>query len=100
FWANFILVFMATRTRNYKRTLKPRTPAKRRKTSARSAGHSKQALGFLVPLFFILCIVFCLGFLVFMGYRTVTASAFFDAKTIDVRGINRISRDDVEKIVR
>lgn len=35
-----------------------------------------------------------------MGYRTVTASAFFDAKTIDVRGIQRVSRDDIEKIVR
>lgn len=35
-----------------------------------------------------------------MGYRTVTASSFFDAKTIDVRGTNRIQRDEVEKIVR
>lgn len=35
-----------------------------------------------------------------MGYRTVTASDFFDVKTIDVRGTSRTSKDDVEKIVR
>jgi hypothetical protein len=49
-----------------------------------------------------LCIVFCLGFLVFMGYRTVTASAFFsiDAKAIDIRGASRAPRDEIERIVR
>ena len=35
-----------------------------------------------------------------MGYRTVTASAFFDVKKIDVRGANRASRDDIERIAR
>jgi cell division protein FtsQ len=35
-----------------------------------------------------------------MCYRTVTASEFFDAKIIDVRGANKISRDEIEKIVR
>ena len=35
-----------------------------------------------------------------MGYRTVTAAAFFDVKTVDVRGISKVQREDVEKIVR
>lgn len=35
-----------------------------------------------------------------MGYRTVTASAFFDVKNIDVRGAKHASRDEMEKIVR
>jgi len=35
-----------------------------------------------------------------MGYRTVTASSFFDAKNIDIQGANRASRDEMEKIVR
>ncbi len=35
-----------------------------------------------------------------MGYRTATASAFFDVKRIDVRGTNRASKDDIERIVR
>ncbi len=34
-----------------------------------------------------------------MGYRTVTASAFFDVKTVDVRGAARIQKDDIVKIV-
>jgi cell division septal protein FtsQ len=59
-----------------------------------------QVISFLVPVFFILCIVFCLGFLIFMGYRTVTASAFFDVKTIELRGVTRAPRDEMEKIVR
>jgi len=35
-----------------------------------------------------------------MGYRTATASAFFDVKKIEVRGANRASKDDIERIVR
>ncbi len=35
----------------------------------------------------------------FMGYRTVTASAFFDVKKIDIRGVHRISKEEIEKIV-
>lgn len=42
----------------------------------------------------------CLGFLLFMGYRTVTASAFFDVHSIEIRGTNRVSREEVERIVR
>lgn len=92
---------MATRTRNLKKPTGVRaSAAKRKKPIAKKGGFSKQATGFLVPLFFILCIISCLGFLAFMGYRTVTASAFFDGKTIDVSGISRVSRDDIEKIVR
>lgn len=35
----------------------------------------------------------------FMGYRTVTASAFFDVKTVDVRGTERAPKDAIENIV-
>lgn len=35
-----------------------------------------------------------------MGYRTVTASSFFDVKAIEVRGVNRVPREEIEKIVR
>ena len=34
-----------------------------------------------------------------MGYRTVTASEFFNVKKIDVRGANFASKSDIEKIV-
>lgn len=34
-----------------------------------------------------------------MGYRTATASSFFDVKTIDVRGVARLEKADIERIV-
>jgi cell division septal protein FtsQ len=97
---------MTTRTR--KTTLKNRTaapaPAKRRRagvkpTARRGAKAGGNAANFFVPLFLICCILFCLGFLGFMGYRTVTASEFFDVKKIDVRGTTFASKNDIEKIV-
>lgn len=82
-------------------TAKPKT---RRRTKTVSSRRTKTSAGsfvnFFVPLFFILCIVFCLGFLGFMGYRTVTASSFFDVKQIEVKGTNKVSREDIERIVR
>lgn len=73
--------------------------AKRRSGSTARKNNSAVLTNFFVPLFFIVTILFCLGFLAFMGYRTVTASAFFDVKTIDVRGANRLNKEDIEKIV-
>lgn len=84
-----------------KRTIGTKTSLARKKgISSRRRGDSKRIFGILIPLLFIVCIVFCIGFLLLMGYRTVTASSFFDAKTIEVRGTDRVSRDEVEKIVR
>jgi len=92
---------MATQTRKQTIKGKAKTPAKRRRPA--SARRSKNGNGnfanFFVPLFFIFCILFCLGFLGFMGYRTVTASEFFGIKKIDLRGVSRASKDDIEKIV-
>lgn len=76
------------------------TPKTRRKTTARGGRSSGNFVNFFVPLFFIVCIVFCLGFLFLMGYRTVTASAFFDVRKIQVQGTSRVSTEEVEKIVR
>ncbi|MDQ6786241.1 MAG: FtsQ-type POTRA domain-containing protein [Acidobacteriota bacterium] len=82
---------MATQTR--KRTVRSRTATKKR--GRKSSGN---LVNFFVLLFFVVAILFCLSFLTFMGYRTVTASAFFDVKSIDVRGTYRLSKDEVEKI--
>jgi cell division septal protein FtsQ len=82
-------------------TRKTNVAAKRpRRTSANRKKDSGAFTNFFVPLFFIVGILFCLGFLSLMGYRTVTASAFFDVKRIEVRGTNRASREEVERIAR
>lgn len=96
---------MAARKRTTAKKTRPAAKAKtRRKTSAPASRRTRKGTGnfvnYFVPLFFILCILFCLGFLTFMGYRTVTASSFFDVKKIEVKGTSRIPREDVEKIVR
>lgn len=82
-------------------TRKTNTVAKRpRRTTANRRKDSGAFTNFFVPLFFIVGILFCLGFLSLMGYRTATASAFFDVKRIDVRGANRASREEIERIAR
>jgi cell division septal protein FtsQ len=72
----------------------------RKRTAVKRSGEAGKFANFFVPLFFIVGILFCLGFLSLMGYRTATASSFFDVKTIDVRGITRASKDDIERIVK
>ena len=90
---------MATQTR--KQVTKGKTAAgKRQRPGARRTKKDNgNFANFFVPLFFVFCILFCLGFLGLMGYRTVTASGFFEIKKIDARGISRSSREDIEKIV-
>ncbi|MCY7375316.1 MAG: FtsQ-type POTRA domain-containing protein [Pyrinomonadaceae bacterium] len=86
-----------------KRTTTGRTGAAKRprkRTAVKRRSEAGKLANFFIPLFFIVGILFCLGFLSLTGYRTATASAFFDVKTIDVRGISRASKDDIERIVR
>ncbi|HVE58642.1 MAG TPA: FtsQ-type POTRA domain-containing protein [Pyrinomonadaceae bacterium] len=95
---------MATRTRKTTLKSKPAATAPKRRRAAKPATRRTAKSGgnfanFFVPLFLIFCILFCLGFLGFMGYRTVTASEFFDVKKIDVRGTLHASKSDIEKIV-
>jgi cell division septal protein FtsQ len=85
---------MAAKKKPVKRKT-PVTAPKRRRTASTAGRKTKSGTGkianYVVPLFFIACIVVCLGFLGVMGYRTATASEFFDVKKIDVRGVSRRS---------
>lgn len=98
---------MVARKRNTKRTTTlnkaPAVKPKRRRTaisSRKTKGNSGNVFNILVPLVFILAILTGLGFLIFKGYQTVTASSFFDVKKIEIRGAVRVSEDDVKRIVR
>lgn len=88
---------MAARKRVTKR--KTSTAAKGRRASAANNINAGKFLSVIFPVIFIVGIVFCLGFLVLMGFRTATASSFFDVKTIDVRGLNRASQSEIEALV-
>jgi cell division septal protein FtsQ len=90
---------MATRKGAAERR-KPRTMTKRRASlSTRNKGVAK-LLKYGVPLVFIIAITFGLSFMLLMGYRTATASSFFDVKAIELNGLNRASKDEIENIVR
>ncbi|NNE99718.1 MAG: FtsQ-type POTRA domain-containing protein [Pyrinomonadaceae bacterium] len=88
---------MARKRRTTTRS-KTRTAAKRRRPGTRRK--KKSMANFFVPLFFIFCILSCLGLVTLVGYRTVTASSFFDFQAVAVRGVSRAPRAKIEKIVR
>ncbi len=96
---------MVTKKRNIKKTTTlnratPKTKRRRTAISTRKTKNTGNVLNVLVPLAFILAILAGLGFLVYKGYQTVTASSFFDVKRVEVRGNLRVSEDDIKKIVR
>ncbi len=76
------------------------TTATRRKRATRTKKGSSKIVDFFVPMFFIFCILFCLGFLMFVGYRTAAASTFFDIEKVETKGIEHISREKIERIVK
>jgi cell division protein FtsQ len=51
-----------------------------------------------VPAVLLVSILTCIAAITFLGYRSVTASDFFDVKGIDVRGAVRTSREDLERL--
>lgn len=55
--------------------------------------------GFFLPLFLSFCLLVCLFALGMLGYQSVTASNFFNVRSIDVRGVERASKDDILRTV-
>jgi cell division septal protein FtsQ len=87
------------RTTATKKRTTTRTPARRRRTSTAKKS-SSGIVNFFVPMFFIFCILFCLGFLLFMGYRTATASAFFDIEKVELEGVENLPTEKLKNIVK
>ena len=93
---------MATKTRKKPATLKTVKPVTKRRTAKSRRNNAKSSdtgRNFVLPFFLSFCILICLGALGFLGYRTVTASDFFNVATIEVRGTERASKKDIERIV-
>lgn len=75
------------------------TATRRRRTTTKRKNDNK-IVNFFVPLFFICCILFCLGFLLLLGYKTATASSFFDVENVEMRGVVHIEKEKIKQIVR
>ncbi|MDM7923863.1 MAG: FtsQ-type POTRA domain-containing protein [Pyrinomonadaceae bacterium] len=79
------------------RKVTAKQPAKkaRSRSSAQKGGNRN-----LLPIFLSACIIFCLGVIVYIGYRSVTASDFFGVAAVTVNGPVRSSKENIERIVR
>jgi cell division septal protein FtsQ len=95
---------MARQAATVKRTTKRKTSTTRglRQTAQRKKTSRWQISTFFVPLIFIICLAFCVFYLLFLGYTEVAKSSFFDLEDskIDIRGIERNSVDEIREIVK
>ncbi len=79
-----------------------RKPVRKRRTSParRPAARSAETTKLIFMGFISFCILVCLGAMLFLGYRTVTASNFFDVKKIAVVGNDRTSEDEIKTLIK
>lgn len=67
---------------------------------SRSRSGSKPPLGkYVLPLIILVLLAGGLIFMGLSGYQTATASSFFNLRNVDVRGVERTSKDDIAKLV-
>ena len=85
---------LTSKSKAPKRSVKSRGPEPR----VRQSGESRFSQYFLPGLISLVMVV-CLIGLIVLGYRTVTASDFFEVKRVDVAGVSRASADDIRRIV-
>lgn len=84
-----------------KRASQPKRKPRRKAASPRGRQTGTGAFGkYFLPGAISTCILICLGVLMFFGYRTVTASNFFEVRDVAVSGTTRASKQDIERIVR
>jgi len=86
--------------RSTSKTTVSKRPAKGRGSEprVRQSGQSRFSQYFLPGLISMVMLVCLIGIIV-LGYRTVTASDFFEVKRVDVTGVSRASADDIRHIV-
>lgn len=85
------------RKRNARSTVKPAPKSRGVKRGQKnSAGASAKKV---LPVFLSVCIIFCLGVFVYLGYRSVTASDFFEVATVEVNGTQRASKENIKRLV-
>jgi len=87
---------MAKKKRSSTRRTASSVKVKTRNTAKRQERVTSRLV---LPLAISGVMIVALGLIVAFGYRTATASEFFKLKTVDVRGNDRTSADDVRKVV-
>ncbi|HYJ92350.1 MAG TPA: FtsQ-type POTRA domain-containing protein [Pyrinomonadaceae bacterium] len=87
-----------TKSKKTKPAAKRSTPGRSTIPRVRQSGPSRFSRYFL-PGMLSVVILGAIGALTVLGYQTVTASNFFQVKTIDVAGVDRASTDEIKRIV-
>lgn len=72
---------------------------KRKRRPARRLKNSGRLVNFFVPMFFIICFLVVIGVIFLSGYRSVTASSFFDVRSVTVKGNDTVRDVDIRRIV-
>jgi len=65
-----------------------------------STSKRKRNFASFLPFLLLCLILFCLGFICVVVYKHVTESSFFKVDSIEIKGANQVSREDIERIVR
>jgi len=77
-----------------------RSTAARRKTTSRRKKGSDKLVNLFVPLFLMVCIVGCLGLVLFIGFRSVAASSFFEIENVETVGLKNVAKNEIDKAVK
>jgi cell division septal protein FtsQ len=75
----------------------------KRSAAARSTanGNAKRFFAKIVlPLVICICLVVCLGAMGYLSYQRVAASDFFGVRKVEVTGVERASKQNIETLVR
>lgn len=91
---------MARRKTTRKRSAARAAATSRRKSSTRKKNTNDRFVNFFLPLFLMVGIVSCIGFLFFIGLRSAAASTFFEIERVETVGTQNVPKEKVESIVR
>ena len=73
--------------------------AAQRPSRRESGSRLRNILGY-VPTALKVGLAVVMGILIFVGYRAAASASFFQVKRVEVQGTNRVSKDDVQLMVR
>lgn len=92
---------MAKKKATTKRSTSARTNRRKRSTTTRRSSNGVSAAfgRFGVPIVVLVFLVGVLGLLTAVYYRSIAESDFFKVRSVDVRGVQRTSSDDVSRTV-
>lgn len=70
-----------------------------RRESGADGSRLRNMLGY-VPTALKVALAVVMGVLIFVGYRAAASASFFQVRRVEVQGTNRVSKDDVQLMVR